>query len=65
MKIRPRAWEFSGDYCCWEFQSHADGDEYIANPSIFTNGEKVFFGGAVITNCPFCGTKITLKKEGF
>ena len=63
MKIKPRTWDFAGDFCCWEFQRHAERNEYIAHPSIFTDGKKVFFGGTEITNCPFCGTKIVLEKD--
>ena len=63
MKIKPRTWAFTGDFCCWEFQWRAEGNEYITHPSIFTDGKKVVFGGATITNCPFCGTKIVLEKE--
>ena len=63
MKIKPRTWDFTGDFCCWEFQRHTEGNEYIAYPSIFTDGEKVFFGTLTITNCPFCGTKIVLERE--
>ena len=63
MKIKPRTWEFVGDFCCWEFQWRAESEEYGPSPPISTNGEKVFFGGTSITNCPFCGKKIVLEKD--
>jgi hypothetical protein len=62
MKVSPKTWEFAGDYCCWDFQERTIDDGY-STPSIFTDGEKVFFGGATIKNCPFCGKKIELRRE--
>ena len=62
MQIKPGSWDFAGDFCCWEFQRRAQRDEYGTYPTISTDGVKVFFGGATITNCPFCGKKIELEK---
>ncbi len=63
MKIKPRTLAFVGDFCCWEFQRRAGSNEYFTRPSISTDGERVFFRGEEITNCPFCGTKIVLERE--
>ena len=60
MKIKPRTWVFAGDFCCREFKSRV---KYDPSSSISTDGEKVFFDGTKIINCPYCGTKIVLEKE--
>jgi hypothetical protein len=65
MKIKPRTWDFSTDFCCYEFSLHAtDDNSSPAEVDIYTNGKKVSFRGVEITNCPFCGKKITLEREG-
>ena len=58
MKIKPRTWEFVGDFCCWEFQRRAE-----LYPSVTTDGKDVYFGATVVTACPYCGKKIVLEKE--
>ena len=62
MKIKPRIWEFAGDYCCYTFKTYAE-DEIPEFATMRTDSKNVFFRGMKITNCPFCGKTIVLEKE--
>ena len=62
VKIKPRIWEFSGDYCCYDFKAYTE-DEIPEFATMRTDGKNTFFRGMKITNFPFCGKKIVLEKE--
>ena len=62
MKIKPTGWEVSGtDFCCQRFKQHAQKGNGI---TVGSDGHTVYLNGIPIDNCPFCGKKITLEREG-